>query len=103
MDGLSAVYIEEVVAPAVRKVTSRIVKIDRQNSIEEALTQLQNLSPASLKSSFSFQYCRHSCTSYFTPKWREIQEDSDDGNSNRIRFHIFQSKWLVQQLLLSLL
>ena len=47
MDGLSNVYIQEVVAPAVKKVTSRIVKIDRQNSIKETLTQLQNLFPIS--------------------------------------------------------
>ena len=33
MDGLSNVYMEEVVAPAVRKVTSRIVKIDRQTQL----------------------------------------------------------------------
>ena len=33
MDGLSNVYIEEVVAPAVRRVTSRIVKIDRQTQL----------------------------------------------------------------------
>ena len=33
MDGLSNVYIEEVVAPAVKKVTSRIVKIDRQSQL----------------------------------------------------------------------
>ncbi len=33
MDGLSNVHIEEIVAPAVRKVTSRIVKIDRQTQL----------------------------------------------------------------------
>lgn len=33
MDDLSNVYIEEVVAPAVRKVTCRIVKIDRQTQL----------------------------------------------------------------------